>query len=530
MKNLILPYPMKKSLRPLVFLLLLWISNFSFAQISSPEVDALVEEAMEKFKVAGVAVAIVKDGQIIHRKGYGLQSVDSKTPVNEHTQFAIASNSKAFTTAALAILVEEGKINWHDKVIEHIPEFKMYNAYVTQNFNIQDLLTHRSGLGLGIGDLMFFPDGSDFTIDDLLASFQHFEPVSAFRTKFDYDNLLYLVAGELIARKSGMTWEAFIQTRIFDPLNMDHSYPSLAQVKDKSNLASPHGTPDGAWKALPNFEEMINGAAGGIYSNADDLCQWMMVHLNGGKYGENLEQQLFSEKSQREMWKIHTTLDANRNPRYNDHFAGYGLGWVLTDMKGNMVVSHTGGLPGMLSKTTLITDLNLGLVVLTNTEPGGGALFSAVSNTIVDSYLGLDDFGWVDKYHKHLSQRQEAADVVTEEVWKKVAAADDSSIDPENYLGIYQDPWFGKVEVLKKGDQLWFKSHRSPKLNGPMHYYQANTFAIKWEYQDMNADAFAMFGLDEEGRAQSIKMKGISPDIDFSFDFQDLDFERLTKE
>ncbi len=512
-----------------VFLVLftLLANSTTLAQISSNEVDQLVEDAMKKFNVAGVAVGIVKDGVIIHTKGYGVKSIETKEKVNEHTQFAIASNSKAFTTAALAILVEEGKLSWQDKVKDHIPEFTMYNAYVTENFSIQDLLTHRSGLGLGVGDLMFFPDGSDFTIKDVLSSFQYFKPQSAFRTKFDYDNLLYFVAGEVIARVSGMSWEEFVEKRIIEPLEMDYTFSSLSRMKDKSNLATPHSTETGTIRAISQFEEIVNGAAGGIFSNVDDLCNWMLVHLNKGKYGENLEKQLFSETSQREMWKIHTTLDVNPNPRYNSHFSGYGLGWGLTDIKGNMSVSHTGGLPGMLSKTILIPDLNLGVVVLTNTESGGGALFSAVTQTIVDSYLGLDDFGWIDKYYQRLQDRQSGADSVTAKVWEAVKSANSEYIKAENYVGVYEDSWFGKVEVFMNKNQLWFKSYRSPKLNGPMSYYKANAFAIKWEYQDMNADAFAMFSLDEEGIAQSIKMKGISPNIDFSFDFQDLDLKRI---
>ena len=221
--------------------IIIWLKlTFVFSQITSEEIDNIVERTMENFTVAGVAVAVVKDGEIIHQKGYGIQSIDSKKKVNENTNFGIASNSKAFTATALAILVEDGKISWSDKVIKHIPEFKMYNDYVTQNFNIQDLLTHRSGLSLGIGDLMFFPDGSDFTINDIISSFQHFTPVSAFRTKFDYDNLLYLVAGEVIARVSGSTWEEFIKERIFGPLEMDNSYASLTFITDENNVAAPH--------------------------------------------------------------------------------------------------------------------------------------------------------------------------------------------------------------------------------------------------------------------------------------------------
>lgn len=520
-----------KLLAMLLSCIILFICNTVFAQITSAEVDALVEKSLKEFNVAGVAVAIVKEGKVIHAKGYGVRSMTTKQPVDVYTNFQIASNSKAFTTAALSILIDEGKISWKDKVKDHIPEFKMYNEYVTENFLIEDLLCHRSGLGLGIGDLMMFPDGTDFTIKDVLTNFQYFKPVSAFRTQFDYDNQLYTVAGELIARVSGMTWEKFVQTRIMEPLQMDHSFSAIADIKDKSNLAVPHSTetPDGKMKTIDHFVEIINGAAGGILSNVDDMSKWMLMQLNKGRYGENNSKKIFSEARQREMWEIHTVQRANPNPRYNQHFNGYGLGWGLSDIKGNLRATHTGGLPGMLSIVNLIPDLNLGIVILTNTENGGGALFSAVNNTIMDSYLGLDDFGWVNRYSSALKDRRINADSVTAKVWQTVAANKTTKINNANFTGIYEDKWFGKMEVFEKNNQLWIKAYRSPKLNGPMHFYKANTFAIKWEYQDMNCDAFAMFNLDEEGKAQSIKMKGISPNIDFSFDFHDLDLQRVKK-
>ncbi len=499
------------------------------AQMNSKQIDSLVNYAMSKFNVAGTAVAIVKDGKIIHSKGYGVKSIETKSPVNEHTQFAIASNSKAFTTVALALLVEEGKINWLDKVKDHIPEFTMYNDYVEDNFNIQDLVTHRSGLGLGMGDLMFFPDGSDFTMADLLSSFQYFKPESAFRTKWDYDNLLYLVAGELIARKSGMTWEAFIKTRILDPLNMDNTYASLREIKDVSNLSSSHSTDTGTIRIIPTFKEMINGAAGGIFSNVDDLCEWMLLHLNKGKYGEDLNKQLFSGLNHREMWKIHTVMRVNPDPRYNSHFSGYGLGWFLSDVKGNMKVEHTGGLPGMLSNTIMIPDLNLGVVILTNTSDDGGGLFSSVANAIVDDYLGLDNYKWVDKYAAYYKKRTKGNDDFTNKVWEEVEVADASNIKQKNYIGLYEDKWFGNVEVYRNKGKMHIRSHRSPKLNGELQFYKDHTFAVKWEYQDMNADAFVIFEMDEKEKAQRIKIKGISPNIDFSFDFQDLDLQRVNK-
>ena len=505
-------------------LLILFVSTETVAQLTSQKIDSLVENALVKLKVAGASVAIVKDGKVIHQKGYGHTSITTKEKVNEYTNFQIGSNTKAFTTAALSILEDEGKLKWTDKVKDHLPEFKMYNDYVTENFNIQDLLTHRSGLGLGAGDLMFFPDGSNFTMKDVLTSFQYFKPVSAFRTKYDYDNLLYIVAGEVIARASGMTYEAFVQKRIIEPLQMKNTFVG-SLMKDKSNLATPHSLVSGSIKTIEAQNVGLGSPAGGIFSNVADMSKWMLVQLNRGKYGTDLKTSLFSSKNHNEMWRLHTVLETNRFPRYNSHFNGYGLGWFLNDSKGNLKVSHSGGLPGMVSEVTMYPDLNLGIVILTNSDEGG-ALFSAVSGTIADSYLGLDDFGWTDKIAGWMQYQKNMSDVVTKKVWEKVESAKKVTVKNEDFIGIYEDRWFGKIEVFEKEKNLWFKSYRSPKLNGPMAFYNANTFAIKWEYQAMNADALAMFSLDEKGKAQSIKMKGISPNIDFSFDFQDLDLIR----
>jgi hypothetical protein len=229
------------------------------------------------------------------------------------------------------------------------------------------------------------------------------------------------------------------------------------------------------------------------------------------------------------MWRIHTVLETNDNPRYNSHFNGYGLGWFLTDVVGKFEVSHTGGLPGMLSIVTMYPDLNVGIVILTNTENGGGGLFTSVTNTIADSYLGLDDYAWIDKMVEWSNEDRNEGDSVTINTWKQVELAKKGKVKNENFIGTYTDSWFGDVEVFEKNKQLWIKCNRSPKLNGPMAFYNATTFAIKWEYQAMNCDAFAEFSFDENGKAQSIKMEGISPNIDFSFDFHDLDLIRLDK-
>ena len=523
---------MKKNITCLLIsILLLLVQPLAVSsQLSVKDVDLLVEDAMEKFNVAGVAVGIVKDGEVFLAKGYGLKSVEGNEKVDEHTSFAIASNTKAFTAAALAILVEEGRLSWLDRVVEYIPEFKMYNEYVTQNFIIQDLLTHRSGLGLGAGDLQFWPSGSDFTMADLLTNFQYFEPVSAFRTKYDYDNILYMVAGEVIKRVSGQSWEVFVQERILAPLAMDNSSTLPASMSGLENLATPHMEVNGKLETIAWFEhnpDNMNGALGAILSNADDLNRWMLLHLNEGKYGASLEKELFTEKSQREMWKIHTTINVRPNSRYNPNFSGYGLGWRLGDMDGKFTVSHTGDLSGMLSKTIMIPELELGVVVLTNSYYGGGGLFQAVTQTILDGYLEMEAYDWTGYYLERHQESTGSAAAEVDRVWETVENSDHHGVIIENYIGIYTDPWFGKVEVYQKDGSPWFRSHRSPELTGPMYHYKANAFAIKWENRELDADAFAIFSLDEEGQAQQISMKGVSPDLDFSFDFHDLLFERV---
>lgn len=504
------------------------------AQMSTKQIDSLVFKAMKTLdNTVGFSIGIVKNGEILHAKGYGLTSIKTNKKVTLNTPFGIASNSKAYTSAALAILVDQGKLKWEDKVIDYIPEFKMYNDYVTNNFNIQDLLSHRSGLGLGIGDLMIFPNDSNFTIDDVLNSFQYFKPTSAFRTKFDYDNLLYLVAGELTARVSGQSWESFIDKNILEPLEMKNSYPSFSNILNDKNIAVPHAYIENTLVALESKKKnkKMNGAAGGIWSSASDMCNWMLTHLNKGKYGTDLNKALFSQQQQQEMWRIHTPMYVQSDPNspFKSHFMGYGLGWFVSDFNGYLKIEHTGLIPGMASQVILIPELELGIVLLNNSEKSG-MLNGLISYALLDSFLNLNtEINWIEMASGMQQQRGNMVDTETEKVWQQINSNTNTKYDKEKYIGVYVDDWFGKVEVFNNNGELWFKSYKSPRLNGKMSYYKNNTFAIKWEYQDMNADAFAMFTLNKNGESQNIKMKGISRFIDFSFDFQDLNLKKITK-
>ena len=497
----------------------LLLSVLSVAQISSREIDKVVESTLTAFNVPGIAVAVVKDGKVIHSKGYGLKSILSKDKVNENTLFGIASNSKAFTSAALAILIDEGKCQWDDKVIKYIPEFKMYNDYVTNEFTIRDLLTHRSGLGLGAGDLMIWPDGHNFTSKDIINNIHYLKPVSGFRTKYDYDNLLYIIAGEVIERISGQSWTDFIEKRILQPLEMDDSAASWNTLKDTTNVIVPHVPYDGKLKVIPRYKNQIFDAAAGIYSSVEDMSKWVIMQLNQGTYDEKL---LFSKKEHSEMWTPQTILPNRTSPPYNSLFRSYGLGWQIMDVKGTLQVSHTGGLEGIVTQVTLLPQLNLGIIVFTNQQ--SGAAFSAITNTIKDSYLGIPYEDYVAKYSSSVKASEENADKITEDVFKTVSENKKLKKDYNNILGTYKDAWFGDIDIVKTKEKIIFKSIRSSQLMGEVLFYKENTYVVKWNNRYMHADAFLYFTFDINGKVENIKMKPISPLTDFSYDFQDLDF------
>lgn len=512
-------------MKKILFLsLTLAFSCTAFAQITPTQIDDLVERTLKTFDVPGIAVAIVKDGKVIHAKGYGVKSILTNAKVDENTLFGIASNSKAFTTAALAILVDEGKLNWDDKVTQYIPEFKMYDAYVTKEFTIRDLLTHRSGLGLGAGDLMIWPDGNNFTTQDIITNLQYLKPVSAFRTKYDYDNLLYIVAGEVIHRTSGLSWGDFIENRIMKPLEMNQSAASFLQLKDTSNIIMPHVPTDGKLKAIKRYKNNVFDSAAGIYSSVNDLSKWVMMQLQAGKYGT--EKQLFSKKQHNEMWTAQTIMPNKPVAPYFSHFKSYGLGWQLTEVKGHFQVSHTGGLDGIVTQVTMLPELNLGIIVLTNQQ--SGAAFNAITNTIKDSYINVKSEDYVTLYSSQRKEKEDNADKISDEVWATVAQNTKLKIKMDNkkYIGTYRDNWLGDIVLSEKKGKLYFHSNRSPQLTGEIFYYKDNTFAVKWNNRSFLADAFLTFSSDNT----NIKMNPISPLTDFSYDFQDLDFNKIVIE
>ncbi|MDI1255152.1 MAG: serine hydrolase [Flavobacterium sp.] len=505
-------------------ILFVLISCTLWAQIPEKQLDDLVEKTMKTFDVPGIAVAIVKDGKVVVAKGYGVRSIITKEKTDAYTLFGIASNSKAFTTAALSILIDEKKLDWNDKVVKYIPEFKMYNDYVTNEFTIKDLLTHRSGLGLGAGDLMIWPDKADFNANDIIHNLQYLKPVSAFRTKYDYDNLLYIVAGEVIHRITGQEWAEFIEQRIMQPLGMDKSAGTWVRLKDTSDVIAPHVPIDGKLKVISRYKNRILDAAGGIYSNVNDMSKWAIMQLNKGKYESGTGQnQLFSEERQTEMWTPQTIIPAYTVAPYNTHFSAYGLGWGLADVKGYKQISHTGGLEGTVTQVTLIPELQLGIIVLTNQQ--SGAAFRAITNTIKNSYMDIPAEDLVTLYSNGVNTNAAEDNKVTNAVWEIVASNQKAKIkiDTQKYTGTFHDNWFGDIVISEKKGKMYFASKRSPQLKGEVFFYKENNFVVKWDNPYFHADAHIFYENDNT----TIKMLPIAPDTDFSYDFQDLEFIKV---
>ncbi len=522
---------MKKILYSIVISILLFsTANCAVPQAITPaEIDKLVEKTMTTFDVPGIAVAIVKDGKMLFSKGYGVRSLKTGQPVDEHTLFGIASNTKAFTATALGMLIDEGKLRWDDKVVDYLPDFVLYDPYVTKDFTIRDLLTHRSGMGLGAGDLMIWPDGSDFTRTDIIHNLRYLKQVSPFRSKYDYDNNLYIVAGEVVAKVSGTSWEDFVRERILQPLDMKESATSFVRLRDSSNVIAAHAAVNGKVQVIDRTKSELMNAAGGIYSNVEDLGKWVIMHLNRGTFGPDKKNQLVSKNIHQDLWTPQTLMGVGTSPPYNSHFAAYALGFRVSDVKGYLEVSHTGGLAGMVTQITMYPELNLGIIVLTNQQVG--AAFSAITNQIKDSYLGVTGMDWVKTLADRVKKGDEEAARITGQVWddiaKQQASASGSKPNPELFTGTYRDPWFGDIFIEMKDGRLWFRAKRSPGLTGELIFYKDQSYIAKWIDRSMDADAFVYFQTGSDGKATGITMKPISPLTDFSYDFQDLGFMRV---
>jgi len=485
------------------------------------DLDTYVASSMKTFDVPGMAVAIVKDGKIIVAKGYGVRKLGEPTPVDEFTTFGIGSNTKAFTTAALATLVDEGKLSWDDPVYQRLPGFVMYDPYVSHEMTIRDLLTHRSGMGLGEGDLLFWPH-STYTREEVIYKLRFMKPSSSFRSHYAYDNLLYMTAGQIIPAVTGVSWDDYIRQLIFTPLGMNHSNVSNAAIKPDDNVAFPHSRMDDKLQVI-HFEVLDNaGPAGAINSCAADMAKWVQLQLNRGKFTDR-DGRLFGEERSREMWSPQTILPVGDPPAplagLKANFADYALGWGLRDYHGRKLVGHTGGVAGFVSRVMLVPEENLGVVVLTNAEEDGA--FDSVLYHVLDYYFHLPPTDWISAY-KTVEEKQEKDAAESMKKAETARAADSKpSLPIEKYAGVYNDAWYGPITIRIDGGHLVITFDHTPSMIGDLQHWQHDTFKAHWRDRTIE-DAFVTFALNPDGTIDSARMAAVSPLADFSFDYQDL--------
>jgi CubicO group peptidase (beta-lactamase class C family) len=493
-----------------------------------PDFDAYVAAVMKQFEVPGMGIAIVKDGQVVLAKGYGVKRLGSPDKVDADTRFGIASNTKAFTALALGMLVEEDKLEWDAPVVNYLPQFMMWDSWVTRQITVRDLLVHRSGLGLGAGDLLWWPP-STYTPQEIMRRLRYIEPATSFRSAYAYDNVLYLVAGQLITAVSGQSWSDFVTNRIIRPVGMREATTTHAAAGGvQGNVAATHARVDGVVKPVKPFSDPNTDPAGGINAGANDMARWMIAQLDSGRVGDT---RLWQQRTTRAQWSVVTPLGTGPAPKelapYTANFQGYGLGFFLRDYRGQKLVTHTGGLPGYVSLLMMLPNQKVGVVVLTNQE--SGAAFQSIGLRVLDYYLNAPPFDWLAGY----TRRMAWADSVNAAENRATVAARDTASRPSlplaRYAATYEDAWYGTVTVSLQGNGIVMQFDHTPSLLGDLSHWQYDTFLVKWRDRELRADAFVTFTLDEDGKVAGATMKPASPEVDFSFDFQDLDLHPVRK-
>jgi CubicO group peptidase (beta-lactamase class C family) len=409
-------------------------------------------------------------------------------------------------------------------VIDYLPEFRMHDPWVTREFTIRDLLTHRSGLPPGAGDLLMFPDG-DATPADIIRALRYLEPASSFRSQFDYDNLLYIVAGELVARVAGMPFEEFLEERLLAPLGMRDCVASPGRAGPRAELATPHVVVEDELETTTTRVTALVAAAGGITCSAHSMANWMSFLLSEGAAEDG--ERLVSSEQFRELVSPVTLLPA---PGYLVEHAGaylnaYALGWGVSTFYGEPMLSHGGGVWGMTTFIAVLPQRNLA-VFATNNQMSAAP--RAVVYDLVDQFLRDSAPGagkdWMEIFSATMQDRQAAADQAVATAWESRNADSTPSLPLEEYAGTYRDEWYGDIRISLADDgQLWFHSERNEPLQGPLEHFQYDTFVARWTDRRLVADAYVSFSLSPEGTIEGIRMKAVSPATDFSYDFHDLD-------
>ncbi|NNK80997.1 MAG: serine hydrolase [Flavobacteriales bacterium] len=503
---------MKRICTLLITFILFFFSVHLQGQNEAQRIDNYISSSLEDWNIPGVAIAIVKDGEPILRKGYGVKSTASNEPVDSNTLFAIASNTKAFISASISVLVEEGKLTWNDKVVDYLPYFKLYDPYVTAEFTISDLLCHRSGLATFSGDILWY--GSNLSREEVIKGAAMLEPESGFREAYGYQNIMFMAAGEVIEEVTGMAWNDFVRKRFLNPLGMTNTIASTKDLQYHANHSEPHNDVDGENVPIDwvNWDNM--GPAGSLISNVDDLSSWIELQLGKG----TLDSTLFwkTEHSQL-MWTVHTPKTLSSWHRKNfpsKHFAGYGLGWDLFDYHGHLIINHGGGYDGFISQTVLVPEENLGFVILTNNN---NFFPYAMMYHILDMYLDPENAQDWGNYMLGLKKQADIRRVKEQQEIKDSRVPNTSpSLDLSSYIGEYHDPKYGSVIIGLESDSMYFNFKPTALYHGTLAHWHYDTFRMSWGETHFLPKGMATFMIDKNGSVSELRIDCPNPDLDFT--------------
>jgi CubicO group peptidase (beta-lactamase class C family) len=490
------------------------------------DIDATVDAAMKRFGVPGMSVAIVEGDKTVHAKGYGVRELGKPEKADEHTVFPIGSETKAFTAAALGILVDQGKLKWSDPVVKHMPEFRMHDPYVTEHMTVRDLLTHRSGLGLGQGDLLIIPS-TDRSRTDIVHALRYLKPKTGFREEYAYDNILYIVAGQLVQAVSGRTWEDVVRSEIFKKAGMKDSTVS-DDVEKHPNHVALHARTDGPIRGMGNIRVLEKGLdlrtaapAGAINASALDMARWMSVLIGGGTAPGGTR--VFSKETLDEMWKpVVVVPSGGPIPEIRPITDTYALGWFVRDYRGKKIITHSGGVLGAVAVMAIIPEKNVGISVAINSED---VARWAVFYRLLDHYLELPPLDWATKYETARNDMMAKGLEALKKQPEQVRPNTKFSLPLASYAGVYRDPWYGTMTISNKDNGLWIRFDRTPGMEGGLEPVGDDTFRTRWTDRSIE-DAYVTFAFDGNRKMTNVKMRAVSPLADFSFDYHDLEFVR----
>jgi CubicO group peptidase (beta-lactamase class C family) len=485
----------------------------------APSYDAAIDATIARYDLPGIAVGVMEDGAIAHVRTEGETVAGSGEPVTRDTLFKIASNSKAMTAAVLARLVQAGKLAWDDPVVKHLPWFAMHDPWVTRHMTVRDLLVHNSGLPEGGGDLMLWPEPNAFTRRDIVEGLRHIRPAYGFRAGYAYDNLLYVVAGEVAAAAGGADYETLVRREVFAPLGLDGCRVGAFDRRGLS-VAQPHYRDGGrnvAYRIDPDDVPAISSApAGGIRCTLDDMLAWARNWL----VPTPAQLAWLGAEQRARMWEAVTPMPVSKRARaWNDtHYYAYALGFRLADVDGEWTVSHTGTLGGMYSVMTLLPDLRSGFVVLMNGDAGEAR--TVLNQVLLKQFTAPGEGDGVADYAARIAAEPAGGDIPAPDTSARTPVAPDALAE---WLGTWRDPWLGAARICAAGGHVEFSVAKSPKLSGTVMRVDGRLL-VDWHDDGVGVEPWLAFARD--GDARRLAMSKVDPDGDFSSDFEDLAFVR----